>query len=71
MYVSLAVQAQVHPHKRNDVGTNPLTGSMIILLPLMFLLTITTYRKSKARTLRRRIADLERMWRLNSPKQTP
>ncbi|MBD2353995.1 hypothetical protein H6G41_05055 [Tolypothrix sp. FACHB-123] len=71
MYVSLAVQVQVNPNKQNDVATNPLTGSIIILLPLIFLVTITSYRKSKARTLRRRIADLERMWRLNPPKQTP
>ena len=71
MYFTLAVQAQVHPSKQNDVATNPLTGSIILFLPIIVLLTITGYRKSKARILRRTIANLERMWHLNPPEKTP
>ncbi|BAY20545.1 hypothetical protein NIES2100_02870 [Calothrix sp. NIES-2100] len=70
MYLPIAVQAQVHPSKQNDLATNPLTGSIIILLPMIVLLTITGYRKCKDRIISRRIAHLERMWRLNPPKQT-
>jgi hypothetical protein len=71
MYLSLAVQAQVLPSKQNDVATNPLTGSIIVLLPIIVLLTISGYRQSKARILRRQIAYLERIWRFNPPKKTP
>jgi hypothetical protein len=70
MYSSLAVQAQVLPNKQNDLATNPLTGSIIVLLPIIVLLTISGYRQSKARILRRQIAYLERMWHFNPPKKT-
>ncbi|BAY64192.1 hypothetical protein NIES22_42870 [Calothrix brevissima NIES-22] len=71
IYLSLAVQAQALPSKQNDVATNQVTGSLILLLPIITLLTITGYRKYKARSLNRQVAYLERMWRLTSPKKTP
>ncbi|MBF1990111.1 hypothetical protein [Fischerella thermalis] len=70
MYLQLAVQAQVHPSKQNDIAINPLTGYLIISLPLIVLLVITAYRKCQAQILRRRITRLEKLWLLNIPEKT-
>ncbi|MDZ8052663.1 MAG: hypothetical protein RMX68_028735 [Aulosira sp. ZfuVER01] len=71
MYVSLAVQAQVHPHKQNDVATDTITGCMIISVPIILVLIVTGYRKGKAQIHHRRIAHIEKMWRLKAPEKTP
>ncbi|WP_339376859.1 hypothetical protein [Nostoc sp. 106C] len=71
MYVPLAVQAQVHPSKQNDVATDTLIACTIISVPIILVLTIIGYRKFKVKILRKRIAHLEKMWRLNTPKKTP
>ncbi|RCJ19773.1 hypothetical protein A6S26_03270 [Nostoc sp. ATCC 43529] len=70
IYLQLAVQAQVHPNKQNDIAINLLTGYLIISLPLIVLLAITGYRKCQAQILRRRITKLEKLWRLNIPEKT-
>ncbi len=64
-------QTQVYPSRQNTVGTNTLTGCMIISLPIILVLIVTSYRKYKAQILRRRIAHIEKMWRLNAPEKTP
>ncbi|BAY11425.1 hypothetical protein [Calothrix sp. NIES-2098] len=71
MYVPLAVQAQVHPSKQSDVATNALTGCMIISIPIVLVLIITGYGRCKSQIRRRRIAHIEKMWRLNAPEKTP
>ncbi|BAU05849.1 hypothetical protein FIS3754_17580 [Fischerella sp. NIES-3754] len=46
MYLQLAVQAQVHPSKQNDVAINPLTECTIISLPLILLWRLSTPEKT-------------------------
>lgn len=70
-YLPLAVQAQVYPSKQNNVATDTLTGCIIISLPIILVLIITSYRKYKAQMLRQRIAHIEKMWRLKAPEKTP
>ncbi|OUL25004.1 hypothetical protein BV372_28345 [Nostoc sp. T09] len=71
MYFPIAVQAQVHPSRQNDVATDTLTASIIISVPIILVLTIIGYRKFKARIFHERIAHLEKMWRLKAPEKTP
>jgi hypothetical protein len=64
-------QTQVDPSQQNNVATDTLTGCIIISLPIILVLIVTGYRKYKAQVRRRRIAHIEKMWRLSPEKKTP
>jgi hypothetical protein len=70
MYLQIAVPSQAHFQKRNDVVINPLVGYFIISFPLLFLLTIISYRKCKASICKRRVEKLEKLWLLTNTEKT-
>lgn len=71
MYLQIAVPSQAHFQTRNDVAINPLIGYFIISFPLLFLLTVISYRKCKASICKQRVEKLEKLWLLTTTEKTP
>ena len=55
----------IHPKNQSKDSINNLVAASVIILPIMLLIGVKTYKTYRARVLRKQMVMLEKLWHLN------